>query len=752
MATSTGGNFGGQPGASRQPSRRTSQRGGQAQPAPKGFKALDWIRNRPTGPTIWFEYGRAKNIYCLQIDSMEVKAECYISQALVRVTCHWQNMNDRAIDCLFAMPLSGTVTNVDINVGDERKLQTLVVSNDDIAKVMEQQEAKDKLDAKREGREWTPRENPVEQYIPNLFRLPINNVGPMEKLHLTVDYIEPLQYQDQQYKLNLPLVFAPGTLKDGVRYEQAVTVKATIKSFAYLKKGITVTSTSHNISSDQVQGGDTSIKVLSAKPINDRTKMRAMGIQDNTTLESQGRNFEMGYKVAVEKTIASSLVKMDSKGKQGTMVTFVTPPSHKKRGRAPPRSIYFLLDRSGSMIGEPFTEAKRALEQSINLLNTQDYFNVCAFDHRQLCYSPSQLVPATDANKAGATQWFSQLQTERGGTDISTPLMEAVRIIENENRENSGRLAFLVLITDGCVHNEREICSYIEKKMEDEYLNMRFFNLGIGSYCNWYFLKMLALIGRGYSDVVIYKEKIYEKTKRLLDLATTPVLTNVEIEVTGVNQSKTDTYPSPIPDLFNAEPLMISTKFKGSIESVVLHGYDGSQTNIDQQQELTVTAEVEPATGAIPIEKVFAKQQLDTMTAQHWYQQQDRVRKKLIELSCEQSIPTAHTTMVCYETTQEEDKKKKQDEKKKTGFRKYVPGKIALTAMAIGTVFIVGAAVFSFGDIGASAANVPLDAAGADAGGGDFGGDAGGDAEGCCDGDCDCDCDCDADCGDCIAS
>lgn len=54
------------------------------------------------------------------------------------------------------------------------------------------------------------------------------------------------------------------------------------------------------------------------------------------------------------------------------------------------RSMVFLLDRSGSMAGEPLNAAKRALEMGLSLLQPQDCFAVVAFDHEQIWWKPSE--------------------------------------------------------------------------------------------------------------------------------------------------------------------------------------------------------------------------------------------------------------------------------------------------------------------------------------------------------------------------
>lgn len=63
----------------------------------------------------------------------------------------------------------------------------------------------------------------------------------------------------------------------------------------------------------------------------------------------------------------------------------------------------------------------------------------------------------------------------------------------------SDSIPLIFLITDGAVEDEREICNMM-KDVNGQLNSPRIYTFGIGSYCNHYFLHMLANIGRGYFD------------------------------------------------------------------------------------------------------------------------------------------------------------------------------------------------------------------------------------------------------------
>ena len=121
----------------------------------------------------------------------------------------------------------------------------------------------------------------------------------------------------------------------------------------------------------------------------------------------------------------------------------------------------------------------------------------------------------------------------------------------------------MFLITDGAVSDEKEICKMLmaESQQKGEALP-RVCTFGIGQYCNHYFLKMLANIGRGLFDAAFTNDKIATQMSKMLTAARSPVLTNIEIGV-GVG-SEVELYPFPVPDLYLATPVMVSGKFSFS--------------------------------------------------------------------------------------------------------------------------------------------------------------------------------------------
>ncbi|CAN0288698.1 unnamed protein product [Discosporangium mesarthrocarpum] len=102
------------------------------------------------------------------------------------------------------------------------------------------------------------------------------------------------------------------------------------------------------------------------------------------------------------------------------------------------------------------------------------------------------------------------------------------------------RLPLTVIVTDGAVANEREICRFARDKAQVQgggRGGVRTFTLGIGIFVNRYFLKMLAQIGRGYSALSLYTPNIGKDITSLMAKTHTPVLTDISLGIPGLPES-----------------------------------------------------------------------------------------------------------------------------------------------------------------------------------------------------------------------
>ncbi|ETO24316.1 hypothetical protein RFI_12842 [Reticulomyxa filosa] len=228
---------------------------------------------------------------------------------------------------------------------------------------------------------------------------------------------------------------------------------------------------------------------------------------------------------------------------------------------------------------------------------------------------------------------------------------------------------------------------------------------------------MLAKLGRGFSDIVSHRERIYQKIDHLLKMANTPVLTDVEVVC---QESDVEMYPSPVPDLFEHGPVIAAIRYTkedkkedDKPDTIVVRGLDvqGNTQNIVANVVKT----------KLPVDKIFIKEKLDLLSAQAWFSEDQQVERQVVQTSVEHSLPTPFTSLIAFEARQEDLEKKGllvDENQTNDGFDSIVKSKTwatvrnnkgTVSALAIGgTAIALAATAATFGDIQATFENIPV--------------------------------------------
>ena len=123
-----------------------------------------------------------------------------------------------------------------------------------------------------------------------------------------------------------------------------------------------------------------------------------------------------------------------------------------------PREFIFILDRSGSMSGEPIRQARNALRACLRTLAPKDTFRILLFDNSLEWFQPEPAQAAQEQVQR-ADKYLDQVQG-RGGTEIGMALKAALDL-----PQDAERVRFLIFLTDGAVSAELSILESIRKKI-----------------------------------------------------------------------------------------------------------------------------------------------------------------------------------------------------------------------------------------------------------------------------------------------
>ncbi|XP_010537629.1 PREDICTED: uncharacterized protein LOC104812256 [Tarenaya hassleriana] len=556
----------------------------------------------------------------LQMLAAEVRVDCWLDTAVVTFIGRWRVhclMACRRADCCIAVPMGekGSLLGADIDILSEgRSYKTKLVTEEELAEVENSHRDKDSRFVK-----------------PHIYTFKIPQIDGGSIFSVQVTWSQKLLYLgDGQFHLTVPFRFPAYVTpfgKDITKMEKVV-----LNMNSGLAGEIAFSCTSHPL------------KVV-------HREVGRLNCLYEAEVAAWSRNdFDVLVNVSSGELSGNVLNMSPSpwdSDDRGMFCLYILPRTSPHR-QVFKRKVVFLIDVSGSMQGMPLENVKKAMSASLSKLNPEDAFNIIAFNEDIRLFSPSMEL-ATAVSVSTANQWLDSNLIASSGTDIMLPLKQAMKLLEGRTDVNAISLVFLV--TDGSVENEREICNAMKGYCcrSGGMIPPRICTFGIGSFCNHYFLQMLARIGKGYYDAALDTDSIEHRMKRLFETSSSTIVANTTLDALKLLGS-VEMFPSHIPDLTMGDPLIVWGRYKGQFpDSVEVRG-TLADTNCFVM-ELTVQKAKDMI---MPLDKVLARRQIDELTARAWFEDRKEIQEKVKKLSIETGFPCEYTPMVLFK--QEDEK------------------------------------------------------------------------------------------------
>ena len=215
------------------------------------------------------------------------------------------------------------------------------------------------------------------------------------------------------------------------------------------------------------------------------------------------------------------------------------------------KDVTIVIDRSGSMLGEPMENARTAAVDMIRRLDARDRVNVVAFSDEvdPLFKAPQPLTPENRATAIG----FVERLRDGGGTDIALALKTA---ITHQDRK-AGRPRVIVFMTDG--QSDAELAMDVAKADTGD---VRLFTVGLGKDVNKPLLSRLAAQKRGRFTYIESTRDIKPEVARLASSIAKPLLVDISVDVEGAHAVRL--YPRSLPDLFALDELVVTGRLRGT--------------------------------------------------------------------------------------------------------------------------------------------------------------------------------------------
>ncbi|MBX3166429.1 MAG: Flp pilus assembly complex ATPase component TadA [Candidatus Eremiobacteraeota bacterium] len=215
----------------------------------------------------------------------------------------------------------------------------------------------------------------------------------------------------------------------------------------------------------------------------------------------------------------------------------------------PPRHVLFLLDRSASLEGWAAEQGRRAVIHALRQLRPLDRFALAVFDETVEPWQKGRWVGAGAVT--AAKEWLQQ--QARGRT---TDLVQALEWIRHAFRDQENLL--VVLISDGQGGRQAEVlrlASSLARKL-------RLFTLSLGDHSQLHFLRRLAEVGGGSSEVALAQD-LSSGVERLVQQLGQPILSNMQLVGQGFHCDPAHQYPERLSDIFSAQHLTVLGRHQG---------------------------------------------------------------------------------------------------------------------------------------------------------------------------------------------
>lgn len=368
------------------------------------------------------------------------------------------------------------------------------------------------------------------------------------------------------------------------------------------------------------------------------------------TNEVPTSDFRLLFDVDKNEVGASVISYKPTAGEDGYFLLLASPQVKAPAAERPLKTVVFVVDRSGSMSGKKFEQARAALKFVLNNLREGDLFNIVAYDGNVESFRP-ELEKYNDETRKSAIGFVEGLYPG-GGTNIHASLTTALSQLKDNTRPN-----YILFLTDGLptvgLTNEGQICAGAK---EANKVRARILSFGVGYDVNSRLLDRLSRDGFGLSEYVRPDEDIEAHVSTVYKNISSPVLTDVAInfELDGLKTEDgppvTRVYPKANFDLFEGQQLVVVGRYKkpGAAKVVISGRVNGNEQRFDFPAALVEKSSDE--TYAF-VEKLWAIRRIGEIIDQiDLNGKNDELVKELVDLSTKHGILTPYTSFLADDT------------------------------------------------------------------------------------------------------
>ncbi len=600
--------------------------------------------------------GPTDEVFPLEHTAVHARLLGFVAQ--VRVAQTFNNPFREPLEAVYVFPLpqNAAVGEMSIRIGD-RVVKGIIKTREEARAIYEE--------ARREGK-TTAR---LDQERPNIFTQWVANIEPGKKVIVEIVYDVVLSYHDGNYEFVYPMVVGPryipgapdgkppeggGWSPDTDEVPDASRITPPVK-----RPG---SRSGHDITLDVMLDPGMEIRDLRSSThevsVSKRPEVSPTAVEVTIAPADRipNKDFVLRYHLAGDAPAMSVLARRSALG--GYFALLFEPPARSAAAEVAPKEIFFVIDASGSMSGEPMALVKRAMRFALRHLNPDDTFQIIRFSDKSSALGSAPLAN-TPRNIRRGLSYINGIRAD-GGTEMKAGIRAALR-----GRGGGGRLRVVCFMTDGYIGNEAEILGEIHRRIDED---TRLFAFGVGSSVNRYLLERMAEAGRGAVHYALLTEPPEDQIASFYERIRSPVLTHIEIDWKGLDVSALT--PARIPDLFAGQPIHVVGRYAqpGQGRAIVRGRIGKRRVEYAVPVSLPASAGVElPETGAEVaggaealthvatnagkevLARLWARAQIRQLVARQIHDPQEATRARITRLGLDYGLVTQYTSFVAVE-------------------------------------------------------------------------------------------------------
>ncbi len=246
----------------------------------------------------------------------------------------------------------------------------------------------------------------------------------------------------------------------------------------------------------------------------------------------------------------------------GYFLMLASPDIDKPKKEKPqPKTVVFVVDRSGSMSGAKIDQAKEAHRFVLNNLHEGDTFNIVAYDSVVESFRP-ELARYNDDNREAALGFVEGIYAG-GSTNIDGALKSALGMLQDSRRPS-----YVLFLTDGKpTVGERNEIKIAANAQSANQVRARVISLGVGYDVNSRLIDRLTRENFGQSEYVRPDEDIEEHVSKVYSRISSPVMSNVKVtfdleESASDGKSVNRVYPRESLDVFRGDQIVMVGRYR----------------------------------------------------------------------------------------------------------------------------------------------------------------------------------------------